>query len=44
VEFFREHQQANFGGGSLSNAQLISIALILGGGLLMFRARQSQPV
>lgn len=37
VEFFREHQQANFGGGPLSNAQLISIGLAALGLWLTYR-------
>jgi phosphatidylglycerol---prolipoprotein diacylglyceryl transferase len=41
VEFFREHQQANFGGGPLSNAQLIAIGLALAGGVLIFRGRRA---
>ena len=41
VEFFREHQQANFLGAPLSNAQLISVGLALAGGLLVFRARRA---
>jgi len=43
VEFFREHQQANFGDGPLSNAQLIALGLAAAGTYLVLRARQTQP-
>jgi phosphatidylglycerol:prolipoprotein diacylglycerol transferase len=42
VEFFREHQQANFGGGPLSNAQLIALGLVAGGVFLTWRAGRPQ--
>lgn len=41
VEFFREHQQANLGGGPLSNAQLISIGLAALGLWLSYRKAPS---
>ncbi|MCC6538329.1 MAG: prolipoprotein diacylglyceryl transferase [Bryobacterales bacterium] len=43
VEFFREHQQANFGGGPLSNAQLIALGLAVAGAYLVLRPRVSPP-
>jgi phosphatidylglycerol---prolipoprotein diacylglyceryl transferase len=39
VEFFREHQQANLGGGPLSNAQLIALVLVAGGAVLVWKGR-----
>ena len=44
VEFFREHQQANFLGGPLSNAQLIAIGLALTGGVLALRSPRKPEI